>query len=96
MTEIQGEYLIRDIGGNLTVVEISHRDLVPPDPTEVRVLDGDGDQHRDLDHHRVEQGADQRHTAARLQVRGEVEEDLLQDLRRQMGESGPGHGDDAF
>ena len=91
LTEVQRKYLIRDIGSDLAVVEIAHWDLVPPDPAEVRVLDRDGDKHRDLDHHRVEEGADQGHAAACLQIRGEVEEYLLQDLGRQMRESGPGH-----
>ena len=91
LTEVQREYLIGDIGSDLAVVEIAHRDLVPPEPAEVRVLDGDGDEHWDLNHHRVEEGADQGHAAAGLQVGGEVEEDLLQDLGRQTRESSPGH-----
>ena len=91
MIEVKGEYLIRYKGRDLTVVQISDRNLVPTDPAEVRVLDGDGDEHRHLDHHRVEEGAHQGHTAARLDIRGEMEEDLLQDLRREMRESGPVH-----
>ena len=37
LTEIQREYLIGDVGSDLTVVEIAHWDLVPPDPVLVPV-----------------------------------------------------------
>ena len=53
LTQVGGKYLVRHVGGNLTIVKISYRDIVLSHPSQVVILDRDSDQDWNTDYHRV-------------------------------------------
>lgn len=53
LTQVGGKYLVRHVGGNLTIVKISYRDIVLSQPSQVVILDRDSDQDWNTDYHRV-------------------------------------------